>query len=231
MYLSDLVWGGDPFYKVEVVAGGVVCNARGELSERDRLRIAPQTNLDSWTRSEPALELHSRAASSVGRSRGPNTGCNSGERQIIKKSKKPNLLVYFEFQKWLEVSSKRRNGPACCELCQYQYLRHKKFVVSFRIFFIGDDFKTKLQKIIGDAERLFNPPSAPQLVEFFITKLLWFSLNACFLPTQFCCYEFSTFLPPGTGLVNSKMIQEFGEHRFSCKGIQTYVSWKNLATV
>lgn len=32
--------------------------------------------------------------------------------------------------KWLEVSSKRRNGPACCELCQYQYLRHKKFVIS-----------------------------------------------------------------------------------------------------
>lgn len=32
--------------------------------------------------------------------------------------------------KWLEVSSKRRNGPPCCELCQYQYLRHKKFVIS-----------------------------------------------------------------------------------------------------
>lgn len=36
----------------------------------------------------------------------------------------------YTFQKWLEVSSKRRNGPPCCELCQYQYLRHKKFVVS-----------------------------------------------------------------------------------------------------
>eukprot|EP00096_Caligus_rogercresseyi_P010344 TRINITY_DN3733_c0_g1_i1.p1 TRINITY_DN3733_c0_g1~~TRINITY_DN3733_c0_g1_i1.p1 ORF type:complete len:654 (-),score=148.15 TRINITY_DN3733_c0_g1_i1:1214-3175(-) len=32
--------------------------------------------------------------------------------------------------KWLEVSSKRRNGTASCELCQYQYLRHKKFVIS-----------------------------------------------------------------------------------------------------
>ena len=38
------------------------------------------------------------------------------------------ILTPF-FQKWLEVSSKRRNGPPCCELCQYQYLRHKKFVV------------------------------------------------------------------------------------------------------
>jgi len=32
--------------------------------------------------------------------------------------------------KWLEVSSKRRTGPPSCELCQYQYLRHKKFVIS-----------------------------------------------------------------------------------------------------
>ena len=33
-------------------------------------------------------------------------------------------------QKWLEVSSRRRSGPPACELCQYQYLRQKKFVVS-----------------------------------------------------------------------------------------------------
>ncbi len=45
---------------------------------------------------------------------------------ILTKTK--NLI----FQKWLEVSSKRRNGPACCELCQYQYLRHKKFVVKLK---------------------------------------------------------------------------------------------------
>merc|ERR1719422_744311 len=32
--------------------------------------------------------------------------------------------------KWLEVSSRRRSGPPSCELCQYQYLRHKKFVIS-----------------------------------------------------------------------------------------------------
>ena len=43
-------------------------------------------------------------------------------------------MAYFQFfsyffQKWLEVSSKRRTGPPSCELCQYQYLRHKKFVV------------------------------------------------------------------------------------------------------
>ncbi|CAB4058002.1 unnamed protein product [Lepeophtheirus salmonis] len=34
--------------------------------------------------------------------------------------------------KWLEVSSKRRNGTASCELCQYQYLRHKKFITHWR---------------------------------------------------------------------------------------------------
>ena len=37
---------------------------------------------------------------------------------------------YSFLQKWLEVSSRRHSGPPCCELCQYQYLRHKKFVVS-----------------------------------------------------------------------------------------------------
>ena len=33
------------------------------------------------------------------------------------------------FQKWLEVSSKKNSEPPGCELCQYQYIRHKKFVV------------------------------------------------------------------------------------------------------
>ena len=40
----------------------------------------------------------------------------------------------YLLQKWLEVSSRRRSGPPCCELCQYQYLRHKKFVVSILHF-------------------------------------------------------------------------------------------------
>jgi len=32
--------------------------------------------------------------------------------------------------KWLEVSSKKNSEPPGCELCQYQYIRHKKFVIS-----------------------------------------------------------------------------------------------------
>lgn len=36
--------------------------------------------------------------------------------------------------KWLEVSSKKNGGPPSCELCQYQYLRHKKFVISHCLF-------------------------------------------------------------------------------------------------
>ena len=43
---------------------------------------------DLWPRSEPALELHSMAASSVGIvncSSGPNTGSDSGGGQILKK--------------------------------------------------------------------------------------------------------------------------------------------------
>jgi len=32
--------------------------------------------------------------------------------------------------KWLEVSSKKNSDPPGCELCQYQYIRHKKFVIS-----------------------------------------------------------------------------------------------------
>lgn len=36
--------------------------------------------------------------------------------------------------KWLEVSARKHSGPPCCELCQFQYLRHKKFVVSHFLF-------------------------------------------------------------------------------------------------
>merc|ERR550519_2890711 len=32
--------------------------------------------------------------------------------------------------KWLEVCSKKTGEPPVCELCQYQYIRHKKFVIS-----------------------------------------------------------------------------------------------------
>ena len=38
-------------------------------------------------------------------------------------------LKISHFQKWLEVSSKKNSEPPGCELCQYQYIRHKKFVV------------------------------------------------------------------------------------------------------
>ena len=44
----------------------------------------------------------------------------------------PKIIFFSSLQKWLEVSSRRRSGPPCCELCQYQYLRHKKFVVSLQ---------------------------------------------------------------------------------------------------
>ncbi|XP_037093402.1 E3 ubiquitin-protein ligase MARCHF1-like [Pollicipes pollicipes] len=30
---------------------------------------------------------------------------------------------------WIEVSSRRAKRPPCCELCQYQYQRHKRFRV------------------------------------------------------------------------------------------------------
>jgi len=33
-------------------------------------------------------------------------------------------------KKWLEVSSKKSSDPPGCELCQYQYIRHKKFMIS-----------------------------------------------------------------------------------------------------
>ena len=49
---------------------------------------APQTNPDTQPRSEPALELHSRAVSNVGvmyRSSGPNIGSNFGGGRILKK--------------------------------------------------------------------------------------------------------------------------------------------------
>ena len=39
MYWSDLGFGGDPFYKVEVV-----CSGTGQLSERDRLRFGMQSD-------------------------------------------------------------------------------------------------------------------------------------------------------------------------------------------
>ena len=62
-------------------------------------------------------------------------------------------LSFLFLQKWLEVSSKRRTGPPSCELCQYQYLRHKKFVVSFTRHFsylmVGPDLAQTV--LISDA--------------------------------------------------------------------------------
>ena len=54
---------------------------------------------DVRPRSVPALELHSRAESSVGvmyRFRGPNTGSNPGERQILKKNLVQHLAHYYK---------------------------------------------------------------------------------------------------------------------------------------
>ena len=38
--------------------------------------------------------------------------------------------MHCVLQKWLEVCSRKTGDPPVCELCQYQYIRHKKFVVS-----------------------------------------------------------------------------------------------------
>ena len=57
----------------------------GEMNPIDK---ALNTCLDTSPESEPALELHSRAVPSVEahhRVNGPDTGRNSGGRQIIKK--------------------------------------------------------------------------------------------------------------------------------------------------
>ena len=56
---------------------------------------------------------------------------NVNRSEFWNSSLNPSYICFFLLQKWLEVSSRRRSGPPCCELCQYQYLRHKKFVVSF----------------------------------------------------------------------------------------------------
>ena len=46
-------------------------------------------------------------------------------------------IVSFVFkQKWLEVCSKKNAAPPGCELCQYQYIRHKKFVVSLSVYIL-----------------------------------------------------------------------------------------------
>ena len=60
---------------------GIVCEP---LMEEEPNWQSPQTNLDTSPESEPALEIHSRAAPSVEahhRSVGPNTGRNSGGKQ------------------------------------------------------------------------------------------------------------------------------------------------------
>ena len=60
----------------------------------------PSTNMDTSPKSEPHLELHSRAAQSVEahhRSDGPDTRINSGGRWIKKRLKiSQNLYKYFE---------------------------------------------------------------------------------------------------------------------------------------
>ena len=63
---------------------------------QSKLELLNQSDLQS--RSEPALELHSRAVSSVGvryRSSGPNTGSNSGGGQIQK-----NKIIITQIKKF-----------------------------------------------------------------------------------------------------------------------------------
>ena len=68
-------------------------------------------------------------------------------------------------QKWLEVSSRRHSGPPCCELCQYQYLRHKKFVVRRLLQCIGNVTNTRAFFLHSDLElaisRLFPTRQSP----------------------------------------------------------------------
>ena len=67
---------------------------------------------DLQPRSEPTLELHSRAVSSVGvmyRSSGPNTKSNSGGRRILKKK---SILCYLQntvgnFRRDIEDANKK----------------------------------------------------------------------------------------------------------------------------
>ena len=50
----------------------------------------------------------------------------------IKKSSMGLLILrcfQFSFQRWLEITSKKSRKPPKCEICHYQYHRHKKFKV------------------------------------------------------------------------------------------------------
>ena len=73
-------------------------------------------------------------------------------------------IIALFLQKWLEVSSRRRSGPPCCELCQYQYLRHKKFVVRKKealcIVRLYITFLCHFRFLIGDS------PSVPYVTSF-----------------------------------------------------------------
>ena len=84
---------------------------------------------DLRPRSEPALELHSRAASSIGvmyRSRGPNTGNNSGGGRILKKTH----LIFTPFYKIALIYGRHVKKQFSCWSCWAQELKMFKLVLS-----------------------------------------------------------------------------------------------------
>ena len=96
-------------------------------------RDNPQTHLDTYPESEPAQELHSRAAPSVEarhRSVGPDTGRNSGGRQIKKKKKK---IFWIEIELNIITSlfkAKKKLGPL---------LKKQFFILYFQITGLAND--------------------------------------------------------------------------------------------
>lgn len=52
------------------------------------------------------------------------------------------------FQRWLEICGKKTRKPPKCELCRYQYHRHKKFKVTFQIPIFDSALGVRLATIL-----------------------------------------------------------------------------------
>ena len=98
--------------------------------ERGKGRVKLLNQSDLRPRSEPALELHRRAVSSVGvmyRYSGPNTGSSSGGGRIQKKVKKQAFSSFDVFLiNWNFEMRAKLCSPYVCEITQRKWWMQKQ---------------------------------------------------------------------------------------------------------
>ena len=150
-------------------------------------------------RSAPALELISRAESSVGvmyRSSGPNTGSNPGGGRILKKNQK----VFSLYLNGIQMSVEQRK-----EIVIFLFAYHTYHITYFgfniSIYSLSSFIYLSLSLSLSLSLTLICLPlsfclSLSLLFSFFSYLKLWFSIFICFYLFSFYVCLFLTRLSP-----------------------------------